>query len=127
MRVKLSKTNLANAKPSEMRYLLRDTRTIGLALKVEPSGTRTFLFEYSLPGKPSQRYNIGRYGEPWAVEQAGRKPGACDRWWTAASIRSLNGGGMARPDVRSSSWRSLSWLMSRRRGAGLQRSGTTGG
>ncbi len=75
MRVKLSKTNLANAKPGETRYLLRDTRTVGLALKVEPSGTRTFLFEYRLPGKASQRYNIGRYGEPWTLEQARAEAG----------------------------------------------------
>ena len=75
MRVKLSKATLANAKPGSKRYLLRDTRTVGLALKVEPSGTRTFLFEYRLPGKPSQRYNIGRYAEPWTLEQARAEAG----------------------------------------------------
>ncbi len=42
---------------------------------MEPSGTRTLLFEYRLPGKPSQRYNIGRYGEPWTVEQARAEAG----------------------------------------------------
>ena len=75
MRVKLSKATLANAQPGSTRYLLRDTRTVGLALKVEPSGTRTFVFEYRLPGKPSQRYNIGRYGEPWTLEQARAEAG----------------------------------------------------
>lgn len=75
MRVKLSKASLASAKPSPTRYLLRDTRTVGLALKVEPSGTRTFVFEYRVPGKPSQRYNIGRYGEPWTLEQARAEAG----------------------------------------------------
>ena len=75
MRVKLSQAVLANAKPAATRYLVRDTRTVGLALKVEPSGTRTFVFEYRLRGKPSQRYNIGRYGEPWTLDAARREAG----------------------------------------------------
>lgn len=75
MRVKLSKVILASAKPGPSHYLLRDTRTVGLALEVEPSGTRTFVFEYRVPGKPSQRYNIGRYREPWTLDQA--SAGSC--------------------------------------------------
>jgi Arm domain-containing DNA-binding protein len=64
MQVKMSNSVLEGAKPRPTRYLLRDTRTVGLALKVEPSGTKTFLFEYRLAGQASQRYNIGRYGAP---------------------------------------------------------------
>ncbi len=75
MRTKLSAHVLENATPRVTRYLLRDTRTLGLALKVEPSGTRTFVFEYRLAGQKSQRYNIGRYGAPWTLEQARREAG----------------------------------------------------
>ncbi len=75
MRVKLSKAHLDNAKPAAQRYLLRDSRTVGLALKVEPSGTRTFVFEYRVKGRPSQRFNIGRYGEPWTLDQARAEAG----------------------------------------------------
>ncbi len=75
MRVKLSKAHLENAKPAASRYLLRDSRTVGLALKVEPSGTRTFVFEYRVKGRPSQRFNIGRYGEPWTLDQARAEAG----------------------------------------------------
>ncbi len=75
MRVKLSKAHLENAKRAAQRYLLRDSRTVGLALKVEPSGTRTFVFEYRVKGRPSQRFNIGRYGEPWTLDQARAEAG----------------------------------------------------
>ena len=91
MRTKLSRAILDNAKPEAKRYLLRDTRTVGLALKVEPSGTRTFLFEYRLQGKPSQRYNIGRYGEPWTLDQAraeaGRLRSLVDRGLDPLAVR----------------------------------------
>ncbi len=91
MRIKLSRATLDSAKPGAQRYLLRDTRTVGLALKIEPSGTRTFVFEYRLQGKPSQRYNIGRYGQPWTLDQAraeaGRLRSLVDRGLDPLAVR----------------------------------------
>lgn len=75
MRQKLSKAVLDAAQPQSQRYLLLDTRTVGLALKVEPSGKKTFVFEYRLLGRTSQRCTIGRYGEPWTLDMARKEAG----------------------------------------------------
>lgn len=75
MQVKMSTSALEGAKPGPKRYLLRDSKSVGLALKVEPSGTKTFVFEYRLAGQPSQRYSIGRFGAPWTLDQARKEAG----------------------------------------------------
>lgn len=75
MRQKLSKAVLDAAQPQSQRYLLLDTRTVGLALKVEPSGKKTFVFEYRMLGRTSQRCTIGRFGEPWTLDMARKEAG----------------------------------------------------
>lgn len=75
MQKKLSVDLIEAAKPRSKRYLIRDTRTLGLAVKVEPTGRRSFIFEYRLHGRPSRRYLIGRFGEPWTLEAARKESG----------------------------------------------------
>lgn len=75
MRIKFSNRTLESAEPAGRRYLLHDTRTLGLAVKVEPTGTKTFVFEYRIGSRPSQRYVIGRFGAPWTLEAARAEAG----------------------------------------------------
>ena len=75
MQKKLSNEGIEAAKAGPVRYLLRDTRTLGLAVKVEPTGRKSFVFEYRLAGRPSRRYSIGLYGDPWTLTTARKEAG----------------------------------------------------
>ncbi len=62
-KLKLTKTIVENAKTKEKRYFIHDTEVDGLSLKIEPTGSKTYVFEYRVGygrrGK-SKRLTIGK-------------------------------------------------------------------
>jgi integrase len=67
----LTKRTVDAAEPREQRYLLFDGAVHGFALKVEPSGTKSFVVQKSQLGR-SVRVTIGTYPD-LTVEQARRE------------------------------------------------------
>jgi integrase len=63
---KLTKTSVDEAKPEASRYILWDEKLKGFGLKVEPSGTKTFIVRYRVGGGRSgtlREFKIGRFGK----------------------------------------------------------------
>lgn len=50
MKVRLTKTVVAEAQPSEREYVLWDSRVAGFGLRVRPTGSKSFIFAYRTPG-----------------------------------------------------------------------------
>lgn len=57
---KLTPQKLNAAKPKDQSYKISDPSTTGLFCLVQPGGTKTFVFSYSLKGKRSE-VTLGRY------------------------------------------------------------------
>src|SRR5690554_3198774 len=68
-RVKLSERVLRDAEPLDGKsYQIFDTEILGLAAKVQCSGTRTFTLDYRFAGR-QRRMTIGRWPE-WSTTAA---------------------------------------------------------
>jgi hypothetical protein len=68
-RLKLNEKILRNSEPQEGNsYQIFDTEILGLAAKVQSSGTRTFTLDYLFAGR-QRRLTIGRWPE-WSVTAA---------------------------------------------------------
>jgi integrase len=50
--VRLTELTVRNARPAKTAYLIWDTHQRGLALRVQPTGTRSFVVVYSRQGRP---------------------------------------------------------------------------
>jgi hypothetical protein len=59
MKLKLTMRNVADAKPDAKPYELRDTDTRGLLLRVQPSGVKSFIVEWTR----GRRSTLGRFPE----------------------------------------------------------------
>lgn len=71
-RLKLNEKILRDAEPQEGNsYQIFDTEILGLAAKVQSSGSRTFTLDYRFAGR-QRRLTIGRWPE-WSVTAA-REP-----------------------------------------------------
>jgi integrase len=60
MLMKLAKRSINELKPRSAPYEVRDTEQVGLLLRMEPGGTRSWFFEYRLKGRRT-RLLLGRY------------------------------------------------------------------
>ncbi|MDA0691526.1 MAG: tyrosine-type recombinase/integrase [Nitrospinae bacterium] len=69
MAIKFTNMQLNALKPEAKRYVVFGEGDKGLGVRVEPSGTKTFFFEYKFNGK-NRLYTIGRYPQPVGLAQA---------------------------------------------------------
>lgn len=67
---KLTKTRVDAEQPSEKERFVWDTETKGFGLKVFPSGTKTFVFQYRTPEGRSRRLTIGKHSDTLTADQA---------------------------------------------------------
>lgn len=68
MRAKISKRSVDALQPAPGKdVLMFDTEIAGFAVKITPSGGRTYLLQYEIAGR-KRRYRIGRHGELTADE-----------------------------------------------------------
>lgn len=68
---RISKRTVDAAEPSEARYILWDSELKGFGLRVEPSGSKTFIFRYRVGGGRRgtlKQFTIGAYGTFTAEE-----------------------------------------------------------
>lgn len=72
-RVRLTKTVVDSAEATDKRFMVWDSELVGFAIRVEPSGTKSFVVRYRADGggrSAPQRYvTIGRFGN-LTVEEA---------------------------------------------------------
>lgn len=63
--LRLTKTAIDTAKPEARDTFLWDNTLRGLGVKITPSGSKVFVYQYRMGGRGSKlrRYTIGRYGE----------------------------------------------------------------
>ena len=64
MRAKITKRQVDSIQPEAKDIFLWDTDIRGFGLKVTPTGTKTYLFQYRMGGRghPTRRYTIGPHG-----------------------------------------------------------------
>lgn len=67
--VKLTKTTIRDAKPSDTTYELRDTEVRGFLCKIHPSGTKSFYLTYRTLGRQRRKPKIGDFGV-YTVQEA---------------------------------------------------------
>ncbi len=72
MRKKITTRAVKALRAQDRRYVVYDTELTGFACKVEPSGTKIYIFEYRMPGRGrsanQKRIRIGAHGEVTADE-----------------------------------------------------------
>lgn len=64
MQAKLTKRVVDEAKPGVNDLLIWDTQLKGFGLKVTPTGTKTYLYQYRIGGRAgkTRRVTIGKHG-----------------------------------------------------------------
>ena len=67
---KLTKTAVDNAPAGDNQRFVWDTEVKGFGLKIFPSGTKTFVFQYRSPEGRSRRLTIGQYSDTLTADQA---------------------------------------------------------
>jgi integrase len=72
MQAKLTKRVVDEAKPGVNDLLIWDTQLKGFGLKVTPTGTKTYLYQYRIGGRAgkTRRVTIGKHGSPWTPDTA---------------------------------------------------------
>ncbi|MDH3465922.1 MAG: Arm DNA-binding domain-containing protein, partial [Gammaproteobacteria bacterium] len=69
----LNARTVAAAKPADKPYELRDIKTVGFLLRVQPSGVMSFVAEFR-PGKGRRKKRVTVGQSPvWTVERARRR------------------------------------------------------
>lgn len=76
LKVRLTKTIVDSSAPGAKRYVVWDSELAGFAVRVEPSGTKSFVVRYRADGggrtAPQRYVTIGRFGN-LTVEEARKK------------------------------------------------------
>jgi integrase len=67
---KITKRVVDAALPGERDQFVWDGELKGFGLKVTPAGRKVYIAQYRLPGRPTQRFTIGRHGSPWTPDGA---------------------------------------------------------
>ena len=69
---KLTKKTVDALRPTEQRYEVRDTSTPGFAVRVNPSGAKTFIYRYRIGGRGgrAQVFTIGKLSDTFRVGDA---------------------------------------------------------
>ena len=67
---KLTKTAVDNAPAGDNQRFVWDTEVKGFGLKIFPSGTKTFVFQYRSPEGRSRRLTVGQYSDTLTADQA---------------------------------------------------------
>ena len=57
-RIRLTDANAGRFRPGESEYTIRDTKTLGLGVRVKPSGYRTWVYRSNAAGSP-RRHSLG--------------------------------------------------------------------
>jgi len=75
--IKITKRTVDSALPAASRYELWDSELKGFGLRVEPSGSKSFIVRYRAGAggrtAPKRFMSIGRYGDPWTPDDARRR------------------------------------------------------
>lgn len=69
MKGNITKRAVDAAKPKKTDWVLWDSTLSGFGLKITPSGSKVYLFQYWY-GKRRRRFTIGKHGSPWTPKQA---------------------------------------------------------
>jgi integrase len=67
---KITKRVVDGTEPGERDRFVWDSELKGFGLKVTPAGRKVYIAQYRLPGRPTQRFTIGRHGSPWTPDGA---------------------------------------------------------
>ena len=74
------------------RFVLWDTKTTGLGLRVYPSGRKAFILSYRDSGGADRMATIGDYGNYTLDKATARAKAMLGRWLGEAAGRQLEGG-----------------------------------
>lgn len=67
---RISKRTVDAATPTNVRTYLWDDKLSGFGLVIQPTGLKSYVFQYRLSEGTTRRLTIGRHGDPWTPEQA---------------------------------------------------------
>ena len=72
MQAKLTKRVVDEARPGVNDLLIWDTQLKGFGLKVTPTGSKSYLYQYRIGGRAgkTRRVTIGKHGSPWTPDSA---------------------------------------------------------
>lgn len=70
--VPFTQAGLSSAKPQAKEYIVNDTKTVGLGLKVTPAGRKVFVYRYRTKFGRQRKFTIGKLTDV-SVAQARRK------------------------------------------------------
>lgn len=71
--------DLAVADPNGRQVLVWDSEVKGFALRITPSGVKSYILNYRTAEGRDRRYTIGKHGSPWTCEEARAKALAIQR------------------------------------------------
>lgn len=75
MRQRIEETTVDRARPKDRTYYVWDTEISGFGLKVTPSGHKSYVLQYRLPGagrkRSAIRMTLGRHRDPRGAKKAG--------------------------------------------------------
>lgn len=67
---KISKKTVDAAKAGPVRGFIWDGKLTGFGLVIQPSGVKSYVYQYRTAEGRSRRLTIGRHGDPWTAEKA---------------------------------------------------------
>jgi len=67
---KLTKTTVDSEKPGEVQRFVWDSDLKGFGVKIFPTGTKTFIFQYRTPEGRTRRHTIGKYSDALTPDKA---------------------------------------------------------
>ena len=70
---KISKKMVDAAQPGTVRLYIWDDKVSGFGLVVQPSGVKSYCFQYRTPEGRTRRITIGRHGDPYTPDTARAK------------------------------------------------------
>ncbi|MFZ5574470.1 MAG: tyrosine-type recombinase/integrase [Pseudomonadota bacterium] len=70
---KLTTSSVKSEPPGKSPRFVWDSDLKGFGVKIFPSGTKTFCYQYRTPEGRTRRYTLGKFGDALTVEQARKK------------------------------------------------------
>lgn len=73
-KIRLTKRSVEKLEPCPRRFIVWDTDLVGFGVRVQPSGARTYLLQYRVPGmgraQPARTLTLGRHSLQLTADQA---------------------------------------------------------